>query len=600
MTVPPERPVRQSPAGASAPAPAGAVRRGWAGLALSGVSVVLTMTVAGLGSSIMEPALPGAAGQPPWALSGPVSPYLAVGLAAAAIVSAVAGIALCLDAMRRGWRASPGLIMAAGIVAAVALAFLPPFGSSDHLSYAAYGRMALTGHDPYTTTPAELARLGDPVARAVQDWRHSPSVYGPVAVAVQAFASWAGGTSVRLTVFVLSLVNAAAFALTGLLLHRLARGDLTRQLRAAVLWTANPLLLTVLVGGEHLDTQAILLAAAAVAVAVLGLRTRALAGEAGLPGAADLGSGSAPGLAADGIGRRRRATGGLGQQALIAAIVGALIGFGFAIKVTTALVGAGLAVGLVLAWRGRRPGNAGGAWRLAWRGEGHHRRGDGRAVLGAQLGGLAAGFCAVAAAALIPWGTAMFAPALRAGGYTSIGSPWRPLRSLLELVLSSGASEDIVKAGAVVLAACLIVALLCALGPRGPAAQVPAGGGINSARPALGGGQALTACTFAVVFGWLLAWPYVLPWYDGLGWVLLALLPASSLDWLLLARTGALAIGYLPARGIVLPSGLHWLETVVRTAVTPAILLAVIVLTVTWLWRVRPAGPAGPAAAVTP
>ena len=49
------------------------------------------------------------------------------------------------------------------------LTLVPPFGSSDHLSYAAYGRMLVTGHNPYTTTPAQLAALGDPIARAVQD-----------------------------------------------------------------------------------------------------------------------------------------------------------------------------------------------------------------------------------------------------------------------------------------------------------------------------------------------------------------------------------------------------------------------------------------------
>ena len=74
-------------------------------------------------------------------------------------------------------------------------------------------------------------------------------------------------------------------------------------------------------------------------------------------------------------------------------------------------------------------------------------------------------------------------------------------------------------------------------------------------------------------FAWLIAWPYVLPWYDGLAWALLALLPWTSLpwaalDWLVLARTAALAFGYLPARGIALPSGLGWLQSVVRTAVT--------------------------------
>ena len=83
----------------------------------------------------------------------------------------------------------------------------------------------------------------------------------------------------------------------------------------------------------------------------------------------------------------------------------------------------------------------------------------------------------------------------------------------------------------------------------------------------------------ALSLAWLLAWPYVLPWYDGLAWALLPLIAASSLDWLLLARTAALGIGYLPARaaGVVIPPGLGWLQSVVRTGVTPAILAIVIV-----------------------
>ena len=83
----------------------------------------------------------------------------------------------------------------------------------------------------------------------------------------------------------------------------------------------------------------------------------------------------------------------------------------------------------------------------------------------------------------------------------------------------------------------------------------------------------------ALSLAWLLAWPYVLPWYDGLAWALLPLIAASSLDWLLLARTAALGLGYLPARaaGVVIPPGLGWLQSVVRTGVTPAILAIVIV-----------------------
>ena len=250
---------------AASPAPR-ADPAGRAGLAAIAVSVALTFTVAVLGPSVMEPALPGRPGQPPWAFAAAPSPYLVIALTAAAVLAGTAGLALTLRASRRGWPVSPRVLLTAGILAAVALALVPPFGSSDHLSYASYGRMVVTGHNPFTTTPAALAGLGDPVARAVQDWRASPSVYGSVATGLQALAALIGGTSARLTVFVLSLLGAAAFALTGLLLHRLTRGDTRRQQRAALMWTCNPLMLQVLVAGAHVDSLAIVFAVASVAV----------------------------------------------------------------------------------------------------------------------------------------------------------------------------------------------------------------------------------------------------------------------------------------------------------------------------------------------
>ena len=69
----------------------------------------------------------------------------------------------------------------------------------------------------------------------------------------------------------------------------------------------------------------------------------------------------------------------------------------------------------------------------------------------------------------------------------------------------------------------------------------------------------------------------MLPWYDALGWALLPLAvggPVEVLGWLLLARTTALGFGYLPARqaDAPLPSGLGWLQPVVRHGVTPAVL----------------------------
>jgi hypothetical protein len=180
----------------------------------------------------------------------------------------------------------------------------------------------------------------------------------------------------------------------------------------------------------------------------------------------------------------------------------------------------------------------------------------------------------------------------------SIGSPWRAVRSLVHLAVTEPAADDMVKAGAAVLA--VVLAVLLIRGLLGAAISGAAGvpGAVGLPGTVLGGAAAL-----ALALAWLLAWPYVLPWYDGLAWALLPLAAASSLDWLLLARTAGLAFGYLPARvaGVVMPPGLGWLQSVVRTAVTPAILAAVIVWLIVSLRRGRPPSaapsePAGPAA----
>ncbi len=432
---------------AASPSPGGdrdaSLRRtGRLGLAASAASVALTFAVAVCGPSVMEPALPGPAGQPPWSLGISPSPYLVVVMTVAAIAAGTAGLALTMYAARRGWTVSPRIILAAGIVLAAALALVPPFGSSDHLSYAAYGRMVITGHDPYTTTPAALARLGDPVARAVQDWRTSPSDYGSLATGGQALASLVGGTSVRLTVFVLSLLNVLAFAMTGLLLHRMARGDRGRQLRAALLWTANPLLLQVLVAGAHVDSQAIVFAVAAVAVFSTGIFNGP--SRASLP-----------------------------RQALAAAAAGALIGLGFAVKVTMALAGAGLVIACLLAWHWRREQQ-----RRQQR-SGRPRPAAGRTAGWPEplvlLGGLAAGFCLTAGAAVAVWGPGSLRPALRAGSYVSIGSPWRTVRFAFRLVAGQGTAGDVVKAAAIVLALALLALLLRAVRALDPAAGPGAG-----------------------------------------------------------------------------------------------------------------------------
>ena len=557
MTRRPGRAGSQGPAG-----PARSGTAGTAGLIAIGASVALTFAVAVAGPSIMEPVLPGRPETPPWSLGLHVSPYLAVALTAAGLAAGTLGLVLVLRAVRAGWSVPARAVLVAGLLAAAALTLVPPFGSSDHLSYAAYGRMLVTGHNPYTTTPAQLAALGDPVARAVQDWSGSPSVYGPLATAIQGLASLAGGTSVRLTVFVLGLANLAAFALTALLLHRMTRHHPTQQLRAALLWAGNPLLLLVLVAGAHVDGQGIVFCVAAVAV-MFGPWPKAASGAWRAKGARGVRGGEAspkgglggwvspkggpggwispkggpggwvpPGGAAGG-------SWGVVPPASRAALAGVLVGLGFAVKVTAALAGAGLAITLVLTL-GR-----------------HWRR------LVPRLAALGAGFAVTAGAAVAIGGSAMLRQSSQASDMVSIGSPWRVIRTVIHLAVAGTAATDSVKFGAIGLAVVLAVLLI-----RG----LPAAGG---------------TAAFALALAWLFAWPYVLPWYDALAWALLPLVPlvpgaaVEAVGWLLLARTAALGFGYLPARqtDAALPPGLGWLQPVVRHGVTPAVLAA----TTAWL-----------------
>jgi uncharacterized membrane protein len=299
----------------------------------------------------------------------------------------------------------------------------------------------------------------------------------------------------------------------------MTRDDPARQLRAALLWACNPLLLQVLVAGGHVDSQAVVFGVAALAV-----------GAASVPRAA---------------------------------AAGALVGLGFAVKVTAALVGLGLAFALVFTLR-REPGAR-------------------RRLMG-LLAALAAGFAATAGAAVAIGGPAMLRQSSRASDMVSIGSPWRVIRTLIQFLVKGTAATDIVKYGALALAVVLAVLLIRALPEirtRGPGAAA--------------------SMAFALALAWLFAWPYVLPWYDALAWALLPLALAGpaladQLCFLLLARTAALGFGYLPARtaGVTMPPGLTWLQPVIRHGITPVVLAMTTVWLVVLLVRSGRARGSGP------
>jgi hypothetical protein len=508
-------------------------RVGRAGLAAIAVSIAGTVAVGAAGTSLMVPPLPGAPGWLPWGLDLSLSPYLAVGLTAASLAAGTVGLLLTLRAMRSGWTVSPRSVLLAGVIAAVAVGTTRPFGTSDFLSYAAYGHELVTGHNPYLVAPRALP--GDPVARAVQDWAGTPSVYGALATGVFGAAALVGGLSARLTVFALDLVSAAAFVVTGVLLYRLARGRGAR-LRAALLWTCNPLLLQVLVAGSHVDGLAVAFSIGGLAVLFPLIQNVSCR----LASPSDLSA-------------------VLSREGLRGVLAGILLGLGFAVKPTVLLVAVGLVAGLVLMPKQRS------GIQMAPIGAICIPRNERTRILAC----LAAGFGVAAVADLAVMGAAGIRQTTRASGLVSAGSPWRVVRTVLSYVVAEPDADDVIRWCAVALAIALAVVLLRRM-------RVPQSRLLPDLRDTHPG----VVAAFVLVLAWLMAWPYVLPWYDALAWALLALLPASGFDWLLLARTTVLAFGYLPARatGITIPGGLRWMEPVLRSAITPAVLAVLLVL----------------------
>jgi hypothetical protein len=216
-------------------------------------------------------------------------------------VFACLGLAGMLWAHSQGWRPRPRhLFMASAVVVAVMVS-LTPVGSSDTASYAAYGRITALGGNPYTTSPSAWYAQHPGFAPYWQliggSWKNQPSVYGPIATAIQRFAATIGGADPATTIWILMILNGAVFLAVGWLLLKTSDD----KVRATLFWTANPVIIQQLVSGGHMDT---FVAAAAICAIQVARRVSGIRGDV---------------------------------------LIGLLIGLGIGIKVTAALVALGLA-----------------------------------------------------------------------------------------------------------------------------------------------------------------------------------------------------------------------------------------------------------------
>ncbi|KGN31352.1 hypothetical protein N802_04480 [Knoellia sinensis KCTC 19936] len=264
-----------SDAGDLAPAVAPVTRNAsWAGAdhARTALLIAAFGLLVALGLSLPNAASPNL-GERGWAPGTLLPIALGPGAVTAAMWTAYTlGAIAILIALRRPERELP---RAAVAVLAVGAALSAPFGSGDHLSYAAYGRILAQGGNPWLVSPIDWRGDSDPVVSAVEaPWREEPSVYGPFATLLHGLTSLGGGDNVRQTVWLWQLLVIAAWLAIRWLLRRILPGQ---RGRIDVLWTANPLVFSVGVLGAHVDLVATALVVAAV---------WAIHRYAGLPGAA--------------------------------------------------------------------------------------------------------------------------------------------------------------------------------------------------------------------------------------------------------------------------------------------------------------------------
>jgi hypothetical protein len=231
------------------------------------LSFALLLLVAAAGPSAAKPGL-GPRGWAPGDLPIALSSAVVTAVLWTAYLLGAFAVALGLWRGVAGDRCPPRVHPWLWPVALGVLALLTaPIGSADHTNYAAYGRIAAQGGDPYLVAPSTWAGGLDPVTSAVEPpWTMTPSIYGPFGTALQTLSSLVGHDNLRQTVWVWQLLIVAAWLMVRLVLRRAAVDEVTRR-RVDLLWTANPVVFGIAVLGAHVDLIATALALAAVFLA---------------------------------------------------------------------------------------------------------------------------------------------------------------------------------------------------------------------------------------------------------------------------------------------------------------------------------------------
>jgi hypothetical protein len=173
----------------------------------------------------------------------------------------------------------PRRLLIIGALWLLPLALAPPLFSRDIYSYLAQGTILHLGHNPYHSTPSDLARLGQPhVLAAVSTfWRRTTAPYGPLFLELISLIVGFTGSHLIAGVLLTRLLELGGILLLARFVPRLARALGTDARRAIWLTLLSPLVALQLVAAGHND---VLMIGLLVAGVVLALEGRPLLGIA--------------------------------------------------------------------------------------------------------------------------------------------------------------------------------------------------------------------------------------------------------------------------------------------------------------------------------